>query len=413
MQISPGRAHSAGLHRSRDGAVPSLTVERGPNSNLPQALDASLPDARYADVLADIKARVDAARVLALRAANAELMRVYWHIGRHIAEQEDAAPVKRGPNAPKVVGRLSADLRAAYPDTTGFSPRNLRYMRDFSLAWTEEEMLQRGVATLPWGHIIALLGIRNAEVRVWYVERAGEWTRPVLQHHIANDLHLAQAAAPSNFERALPPGDAEAAQALTRDPLVVDFIRGNPGRERDLELALLADIERFMTALGKGFSFYGRQLALVVGGREFVIDLLFYHHPQRRFVVIELKVGEFDPEHAGKLNFYVSTIDEQLAADDDAPSIGILLCATRDEAVTEMTLRGISSPIAVARWKTGSEMTLTEEPAVSPGMRAELQEMREVEAELTAFATRQIAAIEDTADPGRNAIDDPADPTGA
>jgi predicted nuclease of restriction endonuclease-like (RecB) superfamily len=160
-------------------------------------------------------------------------------------------------------------------------------MRDFSRAWTEEEMLQRGVATLPWGHIIALLGIRNAEVRVWYVERAGEWTRPVLQHHIANDLHLAQAAAPSNFERALPPGDAEAAQALTRDPLIVDFIRGNPGRERDLELALLADIERFMTALGKGFSFYGRQLALAVGERELIIDLLFYHHPQRRFVVIE------------------------------------------------------------------------------------------------------------------------------
>ncbi len=286
-------------------------------------------------------------------------------------------------------------------------------MRDFSLAWTEEEMLQRGVATLPWGHIIELLGVRDAEARAWYVERAGEWTRPVLQHHIANDLHLAQGAAPSNFERALPPGDAEAAQALTRDPLVVDFIRGNPGRERDLALALLADIERFMTALGKGFSFYGRQLALVVGEREFVIDLLFYHHPQRRFVVIELKVGEFDPEHAGKLNFYVSTVDEQLAADDDAPSIGILLCATRDEAITEMTLRGISSPIAVARWKTGSAMTLTEEPTVSLGMRAELQEMREVEAELPAFATRQIAAIEDTADPGRNAIDDPADPTGA
>jgi predicted nuclease of restriction endonuclease-like (RecB) superfamily len=171
-------------------------------------------------------------------------------------------------------------------------------MRDFSRAWTEEEMLQCGVATLPWGHIIELLGIRETEVRAWYVERASEWTRPVLQHHIADGLYLAQGAAPSNFERALPPGDAEAAQALTRDPLVVDFIRGIPGRERDLELALLADIERFMTALGKGFSFYGRQLALVVGDREFIIDLLFYHHPQRRFVVIELKVGEFDPEQA-------------------------------------------------------------------------------------------------------------------
>jgi hypothetical protein len=114
-----------------------MTVERAHSSNLPETLDTGLPDARYADVLADIKARVDAARVLALRAANAELMRVYWHIGRHIAEQEAAAPVKRGPNAPKIVRRLSADLRAAYPDTTGFSPRNLRYMRDFSRAWSE------------------------------------------------------------------------------------------------------------------------------------------------------------------------------------------------------------------------------------------------------------------------------------
>jgi predicted nuclease of restriction endonuclease-like (RecB) superfamily len=373
-------------------------VEDTPTSNLPERGDAGLPDASYAQVLADIKTRVDAARVRALRAANAELMGVYWHIGRHIDEQEDAAPVKRGRNAPKIVGRLSADLRAAYPDTTGFSVRNLRYMRDFSRAWSEEEMLQRGVATLPWGNIVELLGIRDPEVRAWYVERAGEWTRPVLQHHIANDLHLSQGAAPSNFERALPPGDADAAQALTRDPLIVDFIRGTPGRERDLELALLADIERFMTALGKGFSFYGRQLALTVGDRNFATDLVFYHHPQRRFVVIELKIGEFDPEHAGKLNFYVSAVDDQLAGEGDAPTIGILLCATRDEAVTEMTLRGISSPIAVARWKTGSEMTLTEEPTVSPGLQVELAEMREVEAELTAFATRQLATLEQSTD---------------
>ncbi|HEY2768266.1 MAG TPA: PDDEXK nuclease domain-containing protein [Solirubrobacteraceae bacterium] len=174
----------------------------------------------------------------------------------------------------------------------------------------------------------------------------------------------------------------------------MDFIRGAPGRERDLELALLADIERFTTALGKGFSFYGRQLGLTVGDREFIVDLLFYHHPQRRFVVIELKVGKFDPEHVGKLNFYVNAVDEQLAADGDAPSIGILLCATRDEAITEMALRGISSPIAVARWKTGSEMTLTEAPVVSPGARTDLKEMREVKAELTAFATRQLVALD-------------------
>jgi predicted nuclease of restriction endonuclease-like (RecB) superfamily len=380
-----------------------MVVEDTPSSNLPQSGDTGLPDAGYAEVLADIKTRVDAARVRALRAANAELMGVYWHIGRHIAEQQDAAPVKRGPAAPKIIERLSADLRAAYPDATGFSPRNLTYMRDFSRAWTEESILQRGVARLPWGSIIELLGIRDPEVRAWYAERAGEWTRPVLQHHIANDLHISQGAAPSNFGRALPPGDAEAAQALTRDPLIVDFIRGTPGRERDLELALLTDIERFMTALGKGFSFYGRQLALTVGDRDFATDLVFYHHPQRRFVVIELKIGEFDPEHAGKLNFYVSTVDDQLAGEGDAPTLGILLCATRDEAVTEMTLRGISSPIAVARWKTGSEMTMTEEPTVSPGMRAELAEMREVEAELTAFATRQIAVIEETtADPAQD-----------
>jgi predicted nuclease of restriction endonuclease-like (RecB) superfamily len=357
-------------------------------------LDVSLPETGYAAVLADIRARVETARVRALRAANSELMLVYWHIGRHIGEQEDAAPVKRGRNAPKIVGRLSVDLRAAYPQMTGFSTRNLRYMRDLARAWDEEQMLQRGVARLPWGHIVTLLGVRDCEARDWYAERAGSWTRPVLQQHIASDLHLAQGAAPSNFEQVLAPGDAEAAQALTRDPLVVDFIRGAPARERDLELALLADIERFMTALGRGFSFYGRQLAFTVGEREFIIDLLFYHHPQRRFVVIELKVGAFDPEHAGKLNFYVNAVDEQLAADGDAPSIGILLCATRDEAITEMTLRGISSPIAVARWKAGSEMTLGEQPAVSPATQSDLRELREVEGELAAFATRQLAAFE-------------------
>ena len=318
---------------------------------------------------------------------------------------------------PKLPSQLVSRVGDRWPSTPTSSPRRPsrasclpvpprrsgRATSSRRTRWTSESILQRGVATLPWGSIIELLGIRDPEVRAWYAERAGEWTRLVLQHHIANDLHLSQGAAPSNFERALPPGDAEAAQALTRDPLIVDFIRGAPGRERDLELALLTDIERFMTALGKGFSFYGRQLALTVGDREFATDLLFYHHPQRRFVVIELKIGEFDPEHAGKLNFYVSTVDDQLAGEDDAPTIGILLCATRDEAVTEMTLRGISSPIAVARWKTGSEMTLTEEPTVSPGMQAELEEMREVEAELTAFATRQIAAIEETtADPSRS-----------
>jgi hypothetical protein len=265
-------------------------VEPAPDPDLPQTLDAGLPDARYSEVLSDIKARVDAARVRALRAANAELMGVYWHIGRHIAEQQDAAPVKRGHTAPKIIERLSVDLRAAYPDATGFSPRNLRYMRDFSRTWTEEAMWQRGVATLPWGHIIELLGIHDPETRDWYGERAGEWTRPVLQHHIANGLHLSQGAASSNFKRTLLPGDAEAAQALT--------------------------------------------------------------------------------------------------------------------------LRGIASPIAVARWKTGSEMTITEEPTVSPGMQAELREMREVEAELTAFATRQIAAIEEgTADLDKDATSDRADPT--
>ena len=135
----------------RGWTVGSMIVEDTPNSNLLQTGDTGLPDAGYAEVLADIKTRVDAARVRALRAANAELMGVYWHIGRHIAEQQDAAPVKRGPTAPKIIERLSADLRAAYPDATGFSPRNLTYMRDFSRAWTEESILQRGVARLPWG----------------------------------------------------------------------------------------------------------------------------------------------------------------------------------------------------------------------------------------------------------------------
>jgi predicted nuclease of restriction endonuclease-like (RecB) superfamily len=203
-----------------------------------------------------------------------------------------------------VVQRLSADLRAAFPGATGFSPANLARMRSFAVAWPDEEGLAHGVQDLPWGHIVELVQkLDDRNTRDWYVQRAGAWTRAQLQAYIATRLHEREGTAITNFEQALEAGDAEAVQRITRDPVVLDFVQLADGaKERDLETALLEDIERFMLALGEGFYFAGRQKSLQVGGEELILDLLFFHHPTRRFVVIDLKLDPFKAEFAGKMN---------------------------------------------------------------------------------------------------------------
>lgn len=359
--------------------------------------DAEATSPTYEELLADIKSRVHLARTRAVHAANAELIGAYWYIGKEILRRQEGGGARRGRTSPKIVERLSADLRTAFPDMTGFSVSNLNRMRRFAAAWPEEEMLSHGVTKLPWGHIVALLnGLDDRKTRDWYAARAGQWTRGVLTHHIANRLHEREGAVLSNFDETLPAGDGEA-PLLLRDPLVVDFVTATDARrERDLESALVADVTRFMHALGEGFLYAGRQRAIDLGeGATCRLDLLFYHHPTARWVVIDIKVTEFKPEYAGKMNLYVNAVDELVAREGDKPTVGFILCTQRHEAEARMTLRGMANPLAIGRYLVGARgVEPSDEPAdMTGGLEEELASLARVERQVARFAARRTAEL--------------------
>lgn len=357
------------------------------------------PPGSYEEFLEDIKGRIRSAQARAARAINAELIEVDWQIGHEILRRQAEEGNRRGRGGPKIVERLSADLRSAFPGARGFSVRSLRYMRAFAAAWPEREMLQSDIAALPWAHVTLLLDkLSGRPTRDWYAARASSWSKAELAHHIATRLHERQAAAITNFERTLPDGDAETVQRITRDPVVLDFVRLAEGaRERDLEAALLGDIERFMLALGEGFYFAGRQKSLQVGGEEFILDLLFFHHPTRRFVVIDLKLGPFKAEFAGKMNLYVNAVNALVAHSEDRPTVGFILCADRNEAVAHLTLQGIATPIAVTRYTVGEHGVLMsgEDAQITEGLQEEMEGLRRVERQVAEFAARRARELGD------------------
>ena len=364
-------------------------------SDLPAHRSAAAPESvrSYEQFLEEIKGRIRNAQARAVRAINAELIDVYWQIGQEILSRQAEEGDRRGRGGPKVIEQLSADLRASFPGARGFSVSSLRYMRAFAAAWPEQEMLQHGVGALPWGHITRLLDrLADRPTRDWYAARAGSWSRAQLETAIATRLHEREGAAITNFERTLEADDAEAVQRIARDPVVLDFVQLADGaKERDLETALLGDIERFMLALGEGFYFAGRQRSLEVGGETFILDLLFYHHPTRRFVVIDLKIGPFQAEFAGKMNLYVNAVNELIAHDEDRATVGFILCTDRNEAAAHLTLQGISTPIAVTRYTVGEQGVLMtgEEAQITEGLQEEMEGMRRVEQQVAEFAARR------------------------
>lgn len=353
----------------------------------------------YEEFLEDIKGRIRSAQARAARAISAELIGVYWQIGKEIERRQAEAGSERGRRTLGVVQQLSADLRTAFPGATGFSPANLARMRSFALAWPDEADLAHGVQDLPWGHIVELVQrLDDRDIRDWYAQRAGAWTRAQLQAHIATGLHEREGAAITNFERTLDAGDAAAVQRIARDPVVLDFVRLADGaKERDLEAALLTDIERFMLALGEGFYFAGRQKSLEIGGEEFILDLLFYHHPTRRFVVIDLKIGTFQAEFAGKMNLYVNAVNELVAHDEDRATVGFILCADRNEAVAHLTLQGIATPIAVTRYTVGEHGVLMagEDAQITEGLEEEMEGLRRVEQQVAEYTARRAHELTD------------------
>lgn len=310
--------------------------------------DQPIP-ADYGTLLNELKERVRSARLTAAVAVNRELVQLYWSIGRDVLARQ----AREGWGA-KVVDRLAADLKAEFPEMRGFSPRNLKYMRSFAEAYPDLEFVQTVSAQLTWSHNTKVLdSVRDPDARRFYLEQAIEhgWSLNVLANQIDSNLYHRQGRALTNFHRTLPAPQSELAQQLMKDPYSFEFLAmAEDMLERDLEKGLLDQLKSLIMELGKGFAFVGSQYHLEVGGQDYYLDLLFYHLKLRCYVVIELKIEEFKPEFAGKMNFYLSAVDDQLRHPDDQPSIGIILCRTRNAVIVEYALRDSHKPMGVAEY---------------------------------------------------------------
>ena len=283
-------------------------------------------------------------------AANAAMVMMYWDIGRLILDRQE----REGWGA-KIIDRLSADLREAYPDMKGLSPRNLKYMRAFAAAWPDRSFVQQLAAQIPWFHNCILMNrFSDSAIRSWYIKAAIEhgWSRNILEFQIDARAHERQGKAITNFSATLPPAESDMAVQVFKDPYLFDFLgTADPRREREVEQALTDHIQRFLLELGAGFAFVGRQVHLEFASHDFYLDLLFYHLKLRCFVVVELKAVPFDPGFVGMMNMYLSAVDDLLRHPDDKPSIGLILCRSKSKLIAEYALRGFKKPIGVAGWE--------------------------------------------------------------
>lgn len=306
-------------------------------------------DNDYLNTLECIKAEIRSAQYKAAVNVNRELILLYYQIGCVINEHKSWGN--------KFIDNLAADIRISFPNATGYSVRNLKYMAKFAATYPDIQFVQTVSAQIPWSHNVALLDkVKNPDIRKWYMEKAIEngWSHSVLIHQIESNLYERQAIADkvSNFERRLPAPQSELAMQTMKDPYVFDFIPFKEDMvERDIENALVRDVTKLLLELGTGFAFLGNQYHINVGGDDFYIDLLFYNLNLRCYVVIELKTGDFKPEYAGQINFYLSAVDGILKREDDNPSIGLLLCKSKNNLVAEYSLKDMSKPIGVSEYK--------------------------------------------------------------
>ncbi len=309
----------------------------------------------YQELLQGLKARIRLAQIRAALAVSRELVLLYWSIGRDLSGR-----FEREGWGGKIIDRLAHDLQTEFPGVEGYSPRNLRYMRSLAEAWPDEEILQRLIAKLPWGHNLRVLDrLKDRPTREWYLKAALEygWSQNVLVLQIKSRLHEREGKALTNFQRALPPPDSDMAEQVLKDPYNFDFLTvSGTAKEREIERGLLDHLRDLLLELGRGFSFVGSQVPLVVDGRTFYIDLLFYHVRLHRYFVFELKVGAFEPEYAGKLSFYLAAVNGTMRTPVEGPTIGVLLCESRSGPIVEFALENTNQPIGVATYHVTREL---------------------------------------------------------
>lgn len=279
-----------------------------------------------------------------------------------------------------MIDTLAMDLRRAFPSMTGFSPRNLKYMRAFSGSYPNRSFVSNVLSNLPWAHNLVIMEkVSNPDTRRWYTQQAiaNGWSKSILLIQIESQLHRRHGKALTNFKKNLPDPDSDLAQQMLKDPYCFDFMTlGQEAVERDLERGLLNHIRQFLLELGVGFAFIGNQYRIEVGDQEFFIDLLFYHLKLRCFVVIELKMTDFKPEYAGKLNFYLTAVDKQLKGEHDNSTIGLILCKSKDKLVVEYALQDMTKPIGVSSFSIQLMESLPEK------LKGQLPTVEQLEAEM-------------------------------
>ena len=316
----------------------------------PLAESLSAMPSDYQKFIGELKSQIKKERLKTILSANASMILLYWNIGNSILVRQQ----NEGWGT-KVIDRMSKDLKEAFPDMTGFSPRNLKYMRKFADAWQDKEIVQRSVAQIPWRSNITLLDkIKDSKLRLWYAQKTIEngFGKDMLVFQIESQLHLREGNAVNNFEKSMPPIKSDLVNQSFKDPYIFDFV-GNAKhiRERELEQTLIDHIQKFLLEMGQGFAFVGRQVHLELGGSDFYLDLLFYNIKLKSYVVVELKTGKFDSGYVSKLNMYLNVVNDTICQEDDNKTIGLLLVKSKDKLVVEYSLSGFNNPIGVSNWE--------------------------------------------------------------
>jgi len=381
-----------------------------------------LKNESYGSLLSELKNKIRSTQVKAALSVNAQLIAMYWELGRIIVEQQEQH--KWGS---AFIDQLSHDLSIEFPEMKGFSRGNLYYIKRWFLFYKDafeivpqaveqfpgkhdkskkkviieqdarqivpqpagqmhdfatKSIVQQLAEQIPWGHNMLIIEkIKSVDQAIWYIQQTIEngWSRNILSMQIKSKLYERQAKTEkgkiTNFANLLPKNHSDLAENIMKDPYVFDFLSlGKEAHEREVEQALTAHIREFLLELGAGFAFVGTQYHLEVGGDDFYIDMLFYHLKLRSYVVIELKTTKFKPEYAGKLNFYLSVVDDLVKAPEDNPTIGLLLCQDKNKLVAEYALRDLKKPIGV------SEYQLTEK--IPKELKTALPTIEEIEEEL-------------------------------
>jgi predicted nuclease of restriction endonuclease-like (RecB) superfamily len=350
--------------------------------------------ADYRAWLGELKSRFRQVQLKAAVAVNTALLQFYWDLGADIVARQTQVDWGAG-----FLKQLSADLMSEFPEQKGFSASNLKYIRQWHLFWAPAAIGQQPVGqiakqpvsqifSIPWGHNLAIIAkCKQHDEALYYVQatQAHGWSRSVLTHQIESGLWQREGKAITNFAQTLPAAQSDLARQMLKDPYKFDFFSlSREYTERELESRLIEHITQFLLELGAGFAYLGRQVPLQVGEREFFLDLLFYHARLHCYIVVELKTGDFEPEHAGKLNFYIKAIDEQLRGEGDQPTIGLLLCKNKDRLVAEYALSDIHKPMGI------SEYTLSH--ALPENLRDQLPSIEAIERELGLDGGKDVGA---------------------